>query len=118
MKKLFLATMVIILGMVSNQALAQKKDTKTVCFKSNMHCEGCQSTLTEHLKFEKGVRDLKVDLESNTVLIEYRDGKNSEERLAKAIEKKGYEAFKITMEDYQKIMTGSDAVDGFKKEQK
>jgi copper chaperone CopZ len=82
---------------------AQKSENKVVCFKSDMTCDHCQNTLTEHLKFEKGVKDLKIDYVSNTVLIEYKEGKNSDDALAKAIEKKGYKAEKISKEEYNKI---------------
>ncbi|MBN1821190.1 MAG: heavy-metal-associated domain-containing protein [Prolixibacteraceae bacterium] len=105
MKKMIFVTIVLILGVISNNVFAQKKDTKTVCFKSSMHCEGCQSTLTEHLKFEKGVTDLKIDYVTNTVLIEYKEGKNTEDKLAKAIEKKGYSANKISEEEYKKLVS-------------
>ena len=90
--------------MITTQSFAQKIENTIVCFKSNMDCENCQTTLTEYLKFEKGVKDLKVDLVSNTVMIKYKGEKNNDEEFAKAIEKKGYEAIKISMDDYKKIV--------------
>ena len=99
-------------GFFTTQTSAQKKELKTVCFKSNMDCKNCQMTLTEYLKFEKGVKDLKVDYVSNTILVEYKEGKNNEEGFAKAIEKKGYEAEKITMEEYKKILAEVKKGDG------
>jgi copper chaperone CopZ len=86
---------------------AQKTENKVVCFKSNMDCANCEKTLTEHLKFEKGVKDLKVDHFSNTIYIEYKDGKNNDEGFAKAIEKKGYKADKISKSDYDKVLKES-----------
>lgn len=88
------------LGIVS----AQKAENKVVCFKSDMDCSMCEKTLTEHLKFEKGVKDLKVDHGSNTIYIEYKAGKNTDEGIAKSIEKKGYLAEKISKEDYEKLL--------------
>ena len=41
---------------------------------------------------KKGVKNLKVDLETNTILVEYKEGKSSDETIAKAIKKKGYDA--------------------------
>jgi copper chaperone CopZ len=69
-----------------------------------MDCSGCEKTLTEHLKFEKGVKDLKVDHGSNTINIEYKECKNTDENIAKSIEKKGYKAEKISKADYDKVM--------------
>jgi cation transport ATPase len=84
--------------------VAQKVESNVVCFKSNMDCANCEKTLTEHLKFEKGVKDLKVDHISNTIYIEYKVGKNTDEDFAKAIEKKGYKADKISKTDYDKVL--------------
>lgn len=103
MKKLIL--MILALGtFTSSHLFAQKKEKNVVCFKSNMHCESCQNTLTEYLKFEKGVKELKIDHASNTILIEYKADKNSNENFAKAIVKKGYQANPISMDEYSKIV--------------
>ncbi|HCE57381.1 MAG TPA: heavy metal-binding protein [Prolixibacteraceae bacterium] len=83
---------------------AQKTENKVVCFKSDMDCANCEKTITEHLKFEKGVKDLKIDHSSNTIYIEYKAGKNTDEGFAKAIEKKGYKAEKISKADYDKVL--------------
>lgn len=90
-------------------SVAQKAENKVVCFKSNMDCADCEKTLTENLKFEKGVKDLKIDHASNTIYIEYKEGKNSDEGFAKAIEKKGYEADKITEKQYKEIVDQTKA---------
>jgi copper chaperone CopZ len=102
MKKLtiIMGLILITIGSMS----AQKTENKVVCFKSDMDCSMCEKTITEHLKFEKGVKDLKVDHVSNTIMIEYKDGKNTDDGFAKAIEKKGYAAEKISKEEYDKIL--------------
>lgn len=107
MKKFLVLILVMALGANVSFLHAQKKDNKVVCFKSNMDCSGCETTLTEHLKFEKGVKDLKVDHVSNTIMVEYKDGKNTDDGFVKAIEKKGYKAEKISMEQYKKIVETS-----------
>jgi len=81
-----------------------KSDLVTVCYKSSMDCHDCEVTLTNFLKFEKGVKDLKVDLKSNTIKVVYKSGKNSTENLEKGIKKQGYEANPITEKEYKKIM--------------
>ncbi len=104
MKKLIVLLVVaMFIGFSANESFAQKKETKVVCFKSNMDCSECEKTITEYLKFEKGVKNLKVDHASNTVLVEYKDGKNTDEQIAAAIEKKGYKAEKITQKEYEEI---------------
>lgn len=104
MKRLILVVLVVLMGGLSTQSFAQKKGNKVVCFKSNMDCANCEKTVYEYLKFEKGVKSLAVDHASNTIMVEYKDGKNDDGKLAKAIEKKGYRAEKISKEDYEKII--------------
>lgn len=104
MKKMILIALALVVGIAANPLYAQKKGNKIVCFKSDMDCTQCEKTLTEYLKFEKGVKDLKVDHASNTIWVEYKEGKNTEEGFAKAIGKKGYKAEKITLEQYKEIV--------------
>ena len=104
MKKKHLILMAILILGFTLQVDAQKKDRAIACFKSNMDCGQCEQDLHEFLKFEKGVKDLKVDHVSNTIFVEYKAKKNDENKLAEAIEKKGYKAEKISMEEYQKMM--------------
>ena len=102
MKKLtfIMGLILITIGSLS----AQKTENKLVCFKSDMDCANCEKTLTENLKFEKGIKDLKVDHISNTILVEYKDGKNTDDGIAKAIENKGYVAEKISKAEYDKVL--------------
>lgn len=104
MKKILFFTLALLIGFASNPLLAQKKESKVVCFKSNMDCGKCEKKINDYLKFEKGVKALKVDHASNTILVEYKEGKNSDEKLESAIKKKGYKAVKITKEEYDKIV--------------
>lgn len=70
------------------------KEVKTVCFKTNLHCNSCVNNVKENIPYEKGVKDLNVDLDANTITIEYKTDKTTEEELAKAIIDLGYEAKK------------------------
>lgn len=105
MKQIVLIFLVVLIGGITNQSLGQKKGREVVCFQSNMDCIDCEKTLYDHLKFEKGVKDLKIDHASNTILIEYLDKKNDDKSLADAIEKKGYKAEKIDRKTYDKIIS-------------
>jgi len=89
------------------QAQEVKSDLSTVCFKSSMDCHNCEVTLTNFLKFEKGVKDLKVDLKSNTIKVVYKSGKNSTENLQKGIRKQGYEANPISEKEYETLVSES-----------
>lgn len=89
------------------KAQEPKNDLLTVCYKTSMDCHECEVTLTNYLKFEKGVKDLKVDLKSNTIKVVYKSGKNSSENLAKGIKKQGYEANQITEKEYKTLVEES-----------
>jgi copper chaperone CopZ len=104
MKRMMLFTMIIFIGATAGKSFAQKKGNDVAYFKSNMDCPDCELALNEYLKFEKGVKDLKVDHASNTIYIEFKSKKNTSADLAKAIEKKGYKAEKITKEEYKKFV--------------
>ncbi|MBO5862166.1 MAG: cation transporter [Bacteroidales bacterium] len=68
-----------------------KAELKEVTWTVNLHCENCVEKVNENLAFEKGVKDLKVSLEEGTVYIKYDSSKTSEETLAAAMKKLGYE---------------------------
>ncbi len=105
MKQLVVLSLVLLLGGITIETFAQKKGRAVACFQSDMDCIDCEKTLYEHLKFEKGVKDLKVDHVSNTIYIEFVDKKNDEKGLAAAIKVKGYEARKIDQKSYDKILS-------------
>ncbi|HOI47713.1 MAG TPA: cation transporter [Prolixibacteraceae bacterium] len=117
MKHLVALLALVLLTGVGFHSAAQKKAEKTVCYKSNMHCADCEKTLFEYLRFEKGVKDLKVDHVSNTVKVVYAEGKTSEESLVKAIGKKGYQAEKISVEEYRKLIDNAGKTTPQKTEQ-
>ncbi|MDR1877442.1 MAG: heavy-metal-associated domain-containing protein [Flavobacteriaceae bacterium] len=65
----------------------QTKKTKEVTFAVNMHCHSCQLRIEKNVSWEKGIKDLTVNLEKKTVTIIYDPEKTTEEKLQKAIEK-------------------------------
>ena len=67
-----------------------KKEIKTVTFHANLHCHACVNKVQENIAFEKGVKDMKVDLDKHEITIKYDGAKTSVEKLAAAIEKLGY----------------------------
>ncbi|MDR2622023.1 MAG: heavy-metal-associated domain-containing protein [Dysgonamonadaceae bacterium] len=69
---------------------AKKKKSEEVTFIVNMYCENCKAKIEKNISWEKGVKDLTVNLEKKTVTIVYNPQKTTEENLKKAIEKLGY----------------------------
>ena len=70
------------------------KDIKTAVFNTapEMHCNSCENRIKEGLKFEKGVKDIKTDLETKTVTIEYDADKTNVENIVAAFAKIEYKA--------------------------
>ena len=84
--------------MTETSTLAQKQkpskkkkgEVKEVTFLVHLHCANCVKKVQENIAFEKGVKDLKVSLEDQTVALKYDAAKTSEATLKAAIEKLGY----------------------------
>ncbi|MDR1864702.1 MAG: heavy-metal-associated domain-containing protein [Bacteroidales bacterium] len=94
MKTIKLVIIVILCLGVGFPASAQdaskstkKKKTEEVIFKVGMHCRNCQAKIEKNIPWEKGVKDLRVDLENQKVTVSYDPKKTTEAQLQKAIEK-------------------------------
>ena len=77
----------------STEALQQKKQKaalKEVTFIVHLHCENCVAKVFDNMSRAKGVKDLNISLEKQTVAIKYDASKTSEAALKAAIEKLGY----------------------------
>lgn len=77
----------------SEQAQQKKKPKKakaemgSVTFEVYLHCENCVAKVMDNISRAKGVKDLDVSLEKQTVAIKYDASKTSEDVLKAAIEK-------------------------------
>ncbi|MDR0828791.1 MAG: heavy-metal-associated domain-containing protein [Prevotellaceae bacterium] len=110
-KILFIAIALIacVLGVnaQSKKGETAAKKTEVVFHISNMHGEHCKKIITEGIAYEKGVKDLKFDLDKQNLTIVYDEKKTTTDALQKALEKLGYDA-----------KTASCAADGTKTENK
>ena len=94
MQNLKKALMAIAIILFTSAAFAQKQEVKkveTVVFNVGMDCQGCVNKIEKNLPFEKGVKDLKVDLENKKVTLVYKTKSTNKEKLKKAIEKLKFE---------------------------
>ncbi|MDR1883380.1 MAG: cation transporter [Prevotella sp.] len=93
--RFFLMTVILMTGMGATVNAQNKKtlksDRETVVFDVSMTCENCRKRIEKNIAFEKGVTDMKVDLDNKTVQIEFRKTRTTVENLKAAIEKLGYE---------------------------
>ena len=68
----------------------KKKKTEEVVFLTNLHCENCKKKIEKNISWEKGVKNLRIDLDDKKVTILYDPSKTTQEKLQAAIEKLGY----------------------------
>lgn len=87
MKSIQLILSVVLFLSVAVSAQAQKKGNKTVVYNADLHCNSCKEKIEKNIPFEKGVKDLKVDMATNTVTVTFREDKNTVESIRTAIEK-------------------------------
>lgn len=80
----------------------QDKNIETVKFETSITCDMCVNSIMNSLPREKGVTDVKPDLETKTVTVSYRKGKNDTEQLKRAIEKLGFTAKPLPAEKEKK----------------
>ena len=78
-------------------ATCAAKDIKTVVLKTDpeMHCTGCEQKIKNNIRFEKGIKDIKTNLDDKTVTIEYDADKTNVENIIKGFKKINYEASEV-----------------------
>jgi Copper chaperone len=94
--RVFLLIMVclttISFGTYAQDKKEKKNNKEEVIFDVPMTCHNCQKKIEKNIPFEKGVSNMKVDLDSKTVMVQYNPNKTNVGNLQKAFAKLGYEA--------------------------
>ena len=107
MKRFLFLTLTLLL-MAGTAAFAQDKkqkkhaDIQEVTFVTTIDCKNCVKKVEANLPYEKGIKDMKVNLDDRTVWIKYDAAKTDKEKLAAAINKLGYEAEEVKPEPGEK----------------
>ncbi|WP_028902500.1 MULTISPECIES: heavy-metal-associated domain-containing protein [unclassified Prevotella] len=73
------------------------KDIKTVVLTTNpqMHCISCEKKIKDNIRFEKGIKSIKTDLDNKTVTIEYDADKTSVADIIEGFKKIKYDATEV-----------------------
>jgi len=80
-----------------------KKDVSTVRFATSIDCQNCVNTIMKKVPFEKGVKDVKCDLATKEVTVQYQKDKISPETLKRSIEKLGFTAKEVTEKKKEEV---------------
>lgn len=89
-KAILILTAIALFLWIGADVYAQKKKTETVTFTTSIHCDNCKKRVEDNVPFEKGVKDIEVDVETKKVTVHFDPAKTDPETLRKAIEKLGY----------------------------
>ncbi len=91
--RIILAMFIMLAAFTGLQA--QQKSDGTIVIKTSAVCGQCKTRIEEGMAFEKGVKDVTLDVESKNVTITFNPKKTSPEALKKAISKLGYDADEV-----------------------
>lgn len=98
-----IAILSLLLFTTSVGAQSKKKSNDSeVTFSVPIDCPSCVKKLEAKLPHEKGVKDLKISLEKQTVWFLYASDKTNKENLIKALDKLGYAAKEVAPEKEEK----------------
>ena len=97
MKKIAIIAGALALMLVATAA-KPKAVKRTVVYESTVDCKNCERKVMENISFEKGVKDVSVDLDKKTVSVVFDEAKTDTLTLAKAIRKLGYGACVVKFE--------------------
>ena len=98
---LFLSLMLCSAGIMA-------KDIKTVVVTTTpqMHCNNCELKIKNNLRFEKGVKKIETDIDTQTVTITYDADKTTVSKLIDGFGKFGYTARELQADE--KVEKNSD----------
>lgn len=85
----------LLLMLVAVRTHAQDADHSkfaSVDIHSNAVCDMCQTTIQTEMLYVKGVQAVKVNLETNTIHVDYKANKTDPDKLRQAVAKLGYMA--------------------------
>lgn len=91
--KNLLRTLAFLLVLPALQGFAQGKhggDLAGVDIHTNAVCDDCKQRIETEMLYEKGVQKVTVDLEKETIHVDYKAKKTDPEKLREAISKIGY----------------------------
>ena len=95
---LLFVAFVAFLPIQVNATSPKMPKTKTVSIHTSAVCDQCSGFINTALKKVKGVKVVKVNLETQMVDVTYRIGKTDDAAIRKAISKAGYDADDVPAE--------------------
>ena len=82
---MILAILAVVAGVATAAPKAEKK-IATVVFTTDLDCHHCAQKVMNSIPYEKGIKDVQIDVPTKTVTVKFDEAKNSVESLTKAFE--------------------------------
>ncbi|MEI6684132.1 MAG: heavy-metal-associated domain-containing protein [Bacteroidota bacterium] len=103
----YLSALLILVTVMtlSAQAFAQEKKIESIQIKTSAMCKQCKERIENGLVYDKGVKDVVLDVDTKIVTIRYNTKATNPETLRKKISKLGYDADTIPCDKaaYEKL---------------
>jgi copper chaperone CopZ len=89
----------------STYATGEKKGVVEIKIKTSAVCDMCKERIEKGLIFEKGIKDITLDIETKIATVKYKADKTNPETIKSLISKLGYDADEILAdkEAYEKL---------------
>jgi periplasmic mercuric ion binding protein len=71
---------------------AQPKKEETIKIKTSAVCGQCKDRIENGLAYEKGIKDVSLDVETKIVTVKFTPGKTNPDAIRTSISKLGYDA--------------------------
>ncbi|HRE73385.1 MAG TPA: cation transporter [Flavobacteriales bacterium] len=92
MKTIIKNSPIILLFILLSQTGFGQKKMAEATIKTSIVCDMCKTTIEKNLIFEKGVKEVRVDIEKKEVYVRFRTDKTSIDLIKQALVKLGYRA--------------------------
>ena len=102
-KSLFLLVLIMFLTIMNGFVMADKN--VEIKIKTSAVCGMCKDRIEQGLAFEKGIKDVSLDVETKIATVKYNPSKTIPDEIRKAISKLGYDADDVLADEkaYEKL---------------
>ena len=96
---------VMMILIMNYSGYCQDKKNAEIKIKTSAVCGMCKDRIEQGLAFEKGIKDVSLDVETKIATVKYNPAKITPEEIRKAISKLGYDADEVLADKkaYEKL---------------
>ncbi len=84
---------------ISAKKVKSEPEVAVYTLSPKMTCANCENKIKTNLRFEKGVKEIRTDLKSQTVTVKYDAEKTDKQKITAAFKKIGYTATESAIEE-------------------